>query len=91
VLYLLLLGLRQRDHIVVVPGGLLVMSHMAKDSVTMALVITSPPDHSFLLVVIASLLDQGCVVFSLKLFRGKCGSTGIILSILTLALCYLLT
>ena len=28
---LLLLGLRRRDHVVVVPGGVLVVRHMAKD------------------------------------------------------------
>jgi hypothetical protein len=36
-----------------------------------ALVLTSLVDHSFLLLVIASLRDQGCLVFSLTLFRGN--------------------
>ena len=40
---------------VVVLGGVLVVSHMAKDPVAVALVLTSPVDHSFLLVVIATL------------------------------------
>jgi hypothetical protein len=47
VLCLFLLGLRRRDHVVVVPGGVLVVCHMAKDSMAMALVLTSPLDHSF--------------------------------------------
>ena len=42
---------------VVVPDEVLVVCHMAKDLVIEALVLTSPADHSFLLVVIASLLD----------------------------------
>jgi hypothetical protein len=41
--------------VVVVPGKVLVMSHMAKDPVAEALVLTSPADHNFLLVMIASL------------------------------------
>jgi hypothetical protein len=58
---------------------------------TEALVLASPVDHSFLLVVIASLWDQGCLVFSLTLFRGKCRSIGILHSLLTPVLCHLLT
>jgi multisubunit Na+/H+ antiporter MnhC subunit len=57
VLCLLLLGHRWRGHVVVVPGGVLVMCQMAKDPVAVVLVLTSLADHSFLLVVIASLLD----------------------------------
>ena len=75
----------------VVPGGMLVVCHMAKDHVIEALVHTSPADHNFLLVVIASLRDRGCLVFSLTLFRGKCRSTGILHSLLTPVLCHLLT
>jgi hypothetical protein len=56
-----------------------------------ALVHTSPADHNFLLVVIASLRDRGCLVFSLTLFRGKYHSTGILQSLLTPVLCHLLT
>jgi hypothetical protein len=37
----------------VVPGGVLVVCHIAKDPVVVALVLTYPADHSFLLVVIA--------------------------------------
>jgi hypothetical protein len=44
--------------VVVMPGGVLVVCHMAKDPVIEALVLTSPADHRFLLVVIASLQDQ---------------------------------
>jgi hypothetical protein len=54
VLCLLLLGLRQRDHRVVVPDEVLVVCHMAKDIVLVALVPTSLADHGFLLMVIAS-------------------------------------
>jgi hypothetical protein len=57
--------------VVVVPDGMLVMYHMAKDHVTEVLVHTSPADHNFLLVVIASLRDRGCLVFSLRLFRAN--------------------
>jgi hypothetical protein len=76
---------------VVVPHGVLVVCHMAKDPVTVDLVLTSLMDHNFLLMVIASLLDQGWVVFFLTLFMGRCHSIGIILSILTPVLCNLLT
>ena len=55
------------------------------------MVLTSPSDHIFLLVVIASLLDRGWVVFFLTLFMGRCHDTGIILSILTPMLRHLLT
>jgi hypothetical protein len=59
VLCLLLLDLRRRDHEVVVPDGVPVVCYMAEDLVVVALVLTSPADHCFLLVVNASLLDQG--------------------------------
>jgi hypothetical protein len=52
---LLPLDLKQRDHVVVMPDGMLVVCHMAKDHMTEALVHTSPADYSFLLVVIAFL------------------------------------
>jgi hypothetical protein len=77
--------------VVVVPDGMLVVCHMANDHVTEALVHTSLADHNFLLVVITSLRNRGCLVFSLTLFRGKCCSTGILHSLLTLVLCHLLT
>jgi hypothetical protein len=72
-------------------SGVLVVCHIVKDPVVVALVLTSPADHSFLLVVIASLLDGGWVVFFLILFIGRCRNTSIFLSILTLMLCQLLT
>jgi hypothetical protein len=64
------------------------MCHMAKDPLAVALVLTSPADNNFLVVVIASLLDQGCVVFFLTLFMGRCHNTDIILSILTTVMCH---
>jgi hypothetical protein len=76
---------------VVVPDGMLVVCHMAKDHVIEALVHTSPADHNFLLVMIASLRYQGCLVFFLTLFRGKCHSTSILHGLLTLVMCHLLT
>jgi hypothetical protein len=45
---LLLLGLRRIDHVVVVPSGVLVGCHMAKDPVAVVLVLTSPATVSFL-------------------------------------------
>jgi hypothetical protein len=57
----------------------------------MTFVPTSLADHDFLLMVIASpLWDQGCLVFSLTLFRGKCCSTGILHSLQILVFCHLL-
>jgi hypothetical protein len=73
------------------PSGVLVMWHMAKDSVVVALVLTSPMDHSFLLVVIAIPHGTGMFGVFVTPFRGKYCSTGIILSILTPVLCHLLT
>jgi hypothetical protein len=43
--------------VVVVPDEVLVVCHMAKDPVIEDFVLTSPTDHNFLLVVIASLRD----------------------------------
>jgi hypothetical protein len=77
--------------VVVMPDGVPVMCHMAKDPVEVALILTFSADHTFLLVVIASLLDWGWVAFFLTLLMGKCHNTGIILSILTPVLCHLLT
>jgi hypothetical protein len=77
---------------VVVSKRVLVICHIAKDPVVVALVPTYLADHNFLLVVIAiPLWDQGCLVFFLTLFRGKYRNTGIILSILTPVLCHFLT
>jgi hypothetical protein len=67
-------------------------SHVPANAlVTLALVLTSPTDHNFLLVMTASLWDRGWLVFFLMPFMGRCRSTGIILSILTLVMCHLLT
>jgi hypothetical protein len=46
---------------VVVPSGVLIVCHMAKDPVDRGsgFVLTSPVDHSFLFMVISSLLDRG--------------------------------
>jgi hypothetical protein len=64
---------------VVVSDGVLVMC----EPMAVALLLTSPVDHNFFLMVIASLLDRGWVVFFLTLFMGRCRNTYIILSILT--------
>jgi hypothetical protein len=78
--------------VVVMPDGVLVVCHEAMDLVAVALGLTSLVDHDFFLVVIAfPIWNRGCLVFSLTLSRGKCQSTSIILSILTLMLCHLLT
>jgi hypothetical protein len=76
---------------VVVPSGVLVVCHMAKDPMAVALVPTSLADHNFLLVVIATPLGSGMFGVSLTLFRGKCRNTGFLANILTLKLCHLLT
>jgi hypothetical protein len=74
---------------VVMPSRILVMCHMAKDSVLEVLVPKALADHDFLLVVIATpLWDQGCLVFFLTLFRWKCHNTGILHNLLTLVLCH---
>jgi hypothetical protein len=92
VLCLLLLGLRRRDHVVVVLGGVLVVCHMAKDPVAVVLVPPSLADHSFLLVVISiPPWDRGCLVVFLTLIMGKCRSTGFPISILTPVMYHLLT
>jgi hypothetical protein len=59
-------------------GGVLIMCHLAKDPMAVALVLTSLADHNFLLMVIASLLDHGWVVFLLTLFMGD--ATALVLS-----------
>jgi hypothetical protein len=41
------------------PSEVLVKSHMAKDPMPVALVLSSPKDHSFLLVVIATPMGLG--------------------------------
>jgi hypothetical protein len=48
VLFLRLLGLKQRDHMVVVPGRVMVMCYMTKDPVPEVLFPTSLADHNFL-------------------------------------------
>jgi hypothetical protein len=74
------------------PDEVLVMCHMAKDPMVVALVPISLADHDFLLMVIAiPLRDKGCLVLSLTLIRSKWHNTGFLINILTPALCHLLT
>jgi hypothetical protein len=76
---------------VVVPGEVLVMCHMAKDPVAVALVLTSPVDHNF-----PSCGDRFPSrprmggVFP-NTFYGQMPHHYIILSILTPVMCHLLT
>jgi len=66
------LGLRWRDHVVVVPGVAQVMIYMTLDLATVAFSPTLLADHVFPHVVIASLQwDMACMVFFLTLFQGK--------------------
>ena len=63
------LGLRWRDHVVVVPGVAQVMINMTLDLATVAFDPTLLADHVFPHVVIASLQwDMACMVFFLTLF-----------------------
>ena len=63
------LGLRLRDHMVVVPGGVLVVFNMTLNLVTVASSLTTLADHIFPLILIASLKwDMACLVFFLTLF-----------------------
>ena len=66
------LGLRLRDHAVVVPGGVQVVVNMTMDPVAVAFSPTALADHVFPLVVIAFLKwDMACLVFFLTLFPGQ--------------------
>jgi hypothetical protein len=66
------LGLRLRDHAVVMPSVIQVMSNMALDLVVVAFSPTVLADHIFPHVVIASLKwDVAYLVFFLTLFQGK--------------------
>ena len=66
------LGLRWRDHEVVVPGVAQVMINMTLDLATVAFNPTLLADHVFPYMVIASLQwDMACMVFFLTLFQGK--------------------
>ena len=53
------LGLRLRDHTVVVPGRVQVMIEMIMVPVAVALAFTTLADHIFLVVVIALLFGLG--------------------------------
>jgi hypothetical protein len=90
-LCLLLLVLRQRDHVVVVPGRVLVMCHMAKDHMVLALVFYFPNGPQF--PSCGDRLPSGSKIGGVfqTHFMGRCRSTGIILSNLTPVMCHLLT
>jgi len=63
------LGLRLRDHMVVVPSEVLVVLNMTLNLVAVAFSLTALADHVFPLVVIASLKwDMACLVFFQTLF-----------------------
>jgi hypothetical protein len=63
------LGLRLRDHTVVVPDGVQVIVNTTLSSVVVAFSHTTLVDHVFLLMVIAFLKwDMVCLVFFLTLF-----------------------
>ena len=58
------LGLRLRDHVVVVPGGVQVMLNMTLNLMAVAFRLIALADHVFPLVVITSLKwDMACLVF----------------------------
>jgi len=64
------LGLRLRDHVVVMPDGVQVVANTTLVSV-MAFSVIALADHVFRLVVIAFLKwDLACLVFFLTLFQG---------------------
>ena len=64
-----MLGLRLRDHAVVVPGMIQVMINMTLDLVVVAFSPIALADHVFPHVVIAFLKwDMVCLVFFLTLF-----------------------
>jgi hypothetical protein len=68
------LGLRLRDHVVVVPSVVQVVINMTLDPVVVALVFspTALANHVFPHVVLAFLKwDMLCMVFFLTLFYGK--------------------
>jgi hypothetical protein len=66
------LGLRLRDHTVVVPGVVQVVINMTLDLAAVAFSPIALADHIFSHVVPAFLkLDMACLVFFLTLFQGK--------------------
>jgi hypothetical protein len=73
--FLKVLGLRLRDHavvVVLVPGVVQVLSNMALDLTAVAFSPTALADHVFPHVVIAFLKwDMACLVFFLTFFQGK--------------------
>jgi len=65
------LGLRLRDHVVVVPNGVQIVANTTLDSVVV-FSLTVLADHVFPLVVIAFLKwDLVCLVFFLTFFQDK--------------------
>jgi len=68
--YLKVLGLRLRDHVVVVPNGVVVVNAILDSMVAFSLTVVA--DHVFPLVVIAFLKgDLVCLVLFLIFFQGK--------------------
>ena len=66
------LGLRLRDHAVVMPGVVQVVINMTLDLVAVVFSPTVLVDHVFPHVVLAFLKwDMACLVFFLTLFQGK--------------------
>ena len=66
------LGLKLRDHVVVVPDGVLVVIDMTLNLMAVLFILAALADHVCPLVVIASLKwDMACLVFFLTLFSGK--------------------
>ena len=66
------LGLRLRDHTVVMPGVVQVMINMTLDLTAVAFSPTALADHVFPHMVFAFLKwDTVCLVFFLTLFQGK--------------------
>jgi hypothetical protein len=57
--------------VVVVPGGVLIMCHMAKDPLLVVLVPTSLAEHSFLFLVITTLLGLRMFGVFPNTFQGK--------------------
>ena len=66
------LGLRLREHALVMPGVIHVVINMTLDLAAVAFSPIALADHIFPHVVIASLQwDMACMVFFLTLFQGK--------------------
>jgi hypothetical protein len=73
------LGLRLRDHAVVVSCVVQVMINMTLDLTVVAFSLTVLADHVFPHMVPTFLKwDMACLVFFLALFQGKCANIGIL-------------